>query len=485
MKVLLIASECAPFVKVGGIADVIGSLPPALSNLGIDSRVVIPYYSNLKATNTGKLMLQTKIQYNRQTEIVNLYELETPDKTRIYMIGNDKYIGNGGIYFSSQYMENPEQELDRFAFFSKAVCQIFSRHNDIFYPEVFHCNDWHTGLIPQILQTMHNYDNDTCPKTIFTIHNLAYQGLTKLDIADKLGLDIKRDQTLRWDASDNNLDMILQGIIGADFITTVSQKYSEEIQTAEFGEGLHYILQSRKDRLIGILNGISYEVFDPSSDPYIKAKYTINSVNKLKKENKTYLQNDLGLKVDANIPLIGIISRLADQKGLNLVSSSIMSICETGCQVVLLGTGDPKLEAEFKAYNSNASLKGKYIGLIEFSEELARRIYASADMFLIPSKYEPCGLTQMIAMRYGSVPIVRATGGLYDTVSDNKTGFTFIEFSSDALLQSVSKAVETYHSEEKWSQIVKNCMSQDFSWGQSAAKYTKLYNKVIELQRSG
>ena len=481
MKVLIVASECAPLVKVGGIADVIGSLPIALKNLGIDVRVVIPYYKPLKdALNTPEIS-SVDVLYGEINEKVTIHETQIEGGVKVYLLGNDKYIGNGGIYFSPQHMSSPEEELERFAFFSKAVCKIFSYQNDTFYPEVLHCNDWHTGLIPQILQTMHNYDRASIQKTIFTIHNLAYQGFTKLETADKLGLDVKHDQTLRWDAADDNLDMVLQGIVGADFVTTVSEKYSEEIQTKEYGEGLQDILESRKNRLTGILNGISYEVFNPSKDTYIKAQYTSANWKEGKAENKKQLQADLGLNQDPSTPIVGIISRLAAQKGLNLVSDSVKAMCDIGCQVVLLGTGDPQLEAKFQEYNNDQSISGKYKGLIEFSEQLARKIYASSDMFLIPSKYEPCGLTQMIAMKYGSVPIVRATGGLFDTVEDSKTGITFTEFSSKELISAVQRAYDLYSDKEAWAKIVTTCMSEDFSWDVSAKKYAMLYKKILSL----
>ena len=482
MKVLLIASECAPLVKVGGIADVIGSLPLALSTIGVDARIVIPYYKPLLDAVNFKPIKTFLVNFAGIDEAVSVHETKLSNSNvTVYLLKNDKYLSNGGIYFSPQHMASPDEELDRFAFFSKAVCRIFSYNNEIFNTDIFHCNDWHTGLIPQLLQSMHNYNKSQILKTIFTIHNLAYQGFTKIDIAQKLDININSDQSLKWDATDDNLDMVLQGIIGSDYITTVSEKYAEEIQTSEFGEGLHEILESRKNRLKGILNGISYEVFDPSKDPYIKANYTHGDVISGKQKNKISLQKELDLIENPNIPLIGIISRLASQKGLNLVSDSLEKICESGYQVVLLGNGDPLLEEIFKQANYKPSLKGKYKGLIQFSEKMARKIYASSDMFLIPSKYEPCGLTQMIAMKYGTVPIVRATGGLFDTVSDQETGFSFIEFSSNALLNSIMKASELYKNKENWNRIVQKCMSQDFSWTQSAKKYASLYQKVLNL----
>lgn len=482
MKVLLISSECAPLVKVGGIADVIGSLPIALSNLGVDVRVVIPYYKPLLDVANLEAIDEVIVEFGGKNYEVTIHKTKiTSSNVTVYLLKNDQFLSNGGIYFSPQHMSSPSEELDRFAFFSKAVCRYFSYENAIFKPDLFHCNDWHTGLIPQILQSMHNYNSSQIPKTIFTIHNLAYQGFTGTDMATKIGLNLSTDQTLKWDATDDNLDMVLQGIIGSVYITTVSEKYAEEIQTPEFGEGLQEILEARKDRLKGILNGISYEVFDPSKDTNIAVNFSMNNMVDGKAQNKAALQKELGLNIDPNVPLIGIISRLVSQKGLNLVADALKDICNNNCQVVLLGTGDPQLETSFKQSNNDESLKGKYAGLIGFSEQTARKIYASSDMFLIPSKYEPCGLTQMISMRYGSVPIVRATGGLYDTVSDNQTGFTFNDFSTRALLSAIIRAIDHYQNKEKWNKMAKECMSKDFSWNQSAKKYASLYQKVLDL----
>lgn len=482
MKILLVASECAPLVKVGGIADVVGSLPIALSNLGIDVRVVIPYYKPLLDAAKLDAIDNFTVDYGDKNYDVSIHKTTLSNSNvTVYLLKNDQFLTNGGVYFSPQHMSSPNEEIDRFAFFSKAVSRYFSYENKIFKPELIHCNDWHTGLIPQILQSMHNYNSSQIPKTIFTIHNLAYQGFTGIDMATKLGLDVKTDQTLKWDATDDNLDMVLQGIIGSVYITTVSEKYAEEIQTPEYGEGLHEILEARKDRLKGILNGISYEVFDPLKDTNLYANYSKQDFAIGKAKNKKALQKELGLEVKPDVPLIGIISRLASQKGLNLVSDALKDICSNNCQVVLLGTGDPQLEASFKEYNNDESLKGKYVGLIQFSEQIARRIYASSDMFLVPSKYEPCGLTQMIAMRYGSVPIVRATGGLYDTVLDGRTGFTFTDFSTRAMLSPIIRAIEFYQDKAKWNKMASECMTQDFSWTQSAKKYVALYQKTLSL----
>ena len=479
MKILIAASECSPLVKVGGIADVIGSLPIALKTLGIDVRVVIPFYKDLSKIESTKVK-ETSIKFDNTENPIEIYQTKLPDsEVIVYMIKNEKYISNGGVYYSPENMPSPKDELLRFAFFSKAVSDVFSYPDAIFAPDVIHCNDWHTGMIPQIIQSTHGYNLTKAPKTVFTIHNLAYQGFSKLDVAEKLGLNIKTDQTLRWDANDDNLDFILQGIVGSNYITTVSEKYAEEIQTPEFGEGLEDILKSREGRLKGILNGISYEIFNPLDDEMIYKNFSINDVLAGKAANKRALQAEINLEQNPDRPLIGIVSRLASQKGLDLVADSLDDIIKMGYQMVLLGTGDPQLEAKLNECNDKDLCKMHYRAMITFSEDLARKIYAASDILLIPSRYEPSGLTQMIAMKYGSVPVVRATGGLYDTVQNEKTGFTFEQFSREEMMSSLEKAFQIYsNNQQKWASIIKNCLQQDFSWEQSAKKYALIYSRV-------
>jgi len=486
MKVLIAASECAPLVKVGGVADVIGSLPISLKKTNVDARVVIPCYKPLidkyKTENQQlKEVLETKIKYSNEELDVIIYETTLADNETIaYLIYEEKYLSNGGIYYSPQNMKSPYEEIIRFAVFSKAITDIFTYEQSPFSPDIIHANDWHTGMIPQLIQKMRGYTHEQKKvKTIFTIHNLAYQGFGSIDIAAKMGLNVSLDQTLKWDAQDDNLDFILQGIVGADYVTTVSEKYSQEIMTQEYGEGLHEILKAREGRVTGILNGISYDIFSPEDDIHIKHTYTKSNYKEQKAKNKRDLQEQLELNIDEKTPIIALISRLAQQKGLDLVASCVEKIIEMGYQVVILGTGDPQLEAKLAEKNETLKDTKSYKALIEFSEGLARQIYASSDMFLIPSRFEPCGLTQMIAMKYGSVPVVRETGGLYDTVENNVTGFTFNEFNKDQMLNAISSAYEVYKNCDKWNKIVKNCMSSDFSWDASANKYALLYQKVL------
>lgn len=489
MKILITASECSPLVKVGGIADVVGSLPITLLKQGVDARVAIPLYLplqekiNSKEITTEKI-LDINIEFNGSLKPVEVYKTNLPGSSvTVYLIKNDELITNGGVYFSPRTMSSPDDEIYRFAFFSKAISSIFTYPDSIFLPDIIHCNDWHTGLIPQIIQSTHYFNSSGLPRTIFTIHNIGYQGFSKLDVADKLGLDISSDKSLTWDAQDDNLDFLLQGIIGSDYVTTVSGKYAKEIQTPEYGEGLQDILQTRKDRLIGILNGISYEVFNPKTDKNLAFPYSIADWNTEKVKNKLALQKELGLAENPNKPLIGIVSRLAFQKGLNHVAEALDELNKIGFQVVILGTGDPQLEVTLRNANTNPAYGRNYKACIEFSADLAMRIYAGSDMFLIPSRYEPCGLTQMIAMRYGAIPVVRGTGGLYDTVNDSENGFVYDAFSKDAMIEKLKKAYLLYSSDKKaWNTIVQKAMTADFSWNESSKKYIALYRKVMQLK---
>lgn len=487
MKILITASECAPLVKVGGIADVIGSLPIALKDLGADIKVVLPFYQPLEQYLTENKIdvshiLTTTVKYDSTAYEIQVHETKLPDSdVVVYLIKDQKFISNGGVYFSPETMASPEDELERFAFFSKCIADLFAYPNEIFTPDVIHCNDWHTGMVPQIIQELKQISNNTKVRTVFTIHNLAYQGFSKTDVAEKLGIDLEHNQTVKWDAEDGNLAFILQGIVGADYVTTVSEKYAQEIQTEEFGEGLHDILKSREGRLLGVLNGISYEMFNPQNDKHLTTNFSTTDYKNGKASNKAALQEEIGLEVNPNKPLLGVISRLAYQKGLDLVSESIEKIIGMDYQVVVLGTGDPQLESKFEEYNSNTKINKDYKGLITFSEGMARKIYAASDMFLIPSRYEPSGLTQMIAMKYGSIPVVRATGGLYDTVHNMETGFTYDDFSIPAMLKALENAFNIYSNQpDKWHQLSLNCMNKDFSWTQSAKKYVNLYRKTLD-----
>ena len=548
LRVLLAAAECAPFVKVGGLADVIGSLPKALYKLGVDVRVVIPKY---KEISNSKFQIPRKSQIPNSkfktdfggVEEITVHESTLPDsEVPIYFLENQRYLSGGGVYFSKDAFVSGQEEIKRFAFFSKAIVNFqFSISN--FQPDIIHCNDWHTGLIPGLLwygprpapsstprrnppgsrgrrggvssrsgsnlppplnapaSRFSSYARSLSqlasavvssgaglraarPATVFTIHNLANQGFSDLSLLKNLDSITSESKLLRWDAEDDNLDLMLQGITAADVISTVSPTYAKEILTPEFGEGLYQVLKAREARLYGILNGIDYEVWNPETDPKIEFNYGLKEGLAGKVGNKIYLQRELGLSVSSEVPLIGMVNRLAEQKGIDILLEALKGILSFGAQLVILGVGDEEFENQLSTLNSQLSPHKNFAFINRFDEEWAHRIYAGADLFLMPSKFEPCGLVQIIAMRYGALPIVRATGGLKDTVVDSQTGFVFEEYSAEALLEAVERAVGRFGVENtQFRQMVGRAMRQDFSWDTSAREYLNLYQKAVEYKR--
>ncbi len=500
LKVLMAAAECAPFVKVGGLADVVGSLPKALSKLGVDVRVVVPKYREIlnpksEAPNKSQILnSKFKIDFGGAEE-VGVYEARLPDsEVPIYFLENERYLSGGGVYFSKDAVAGSQEEIQRFAFFSKAVVGFL--HSSFFLPhspfDIVHCNDWHTGLIPGLLKTT---------ASVFTIHNLANQGFADLvetrhasSLHKFLDSITQESELIKWDAADDNLDLMLQCITASDLLSTVSPTYAKEILTPEFGEGLQQVLKAREGRLYGILNGIDTQLWDPGTDQKIEFSYSLKEGLSGKIANKIYLQKELGLKVDADAPVIGMVTRLAEQKGFDLILEVFDKILSLGVQLVVLGVGDEAVEGELRmsASGDSSNLKNEELGdegnfsfTNRFDEGLAHRIYAGADLFLMPSKFEPCGLVQLIAMRYGALPIVRATGGLKDTVEDGQTGFVFEEYSAEALLEAIERAVGRFGVENiQFRQMIARAMRQDFSWDRSAGEYLQLYRRALEYRRS-
>jgi len=456
MKILFCASEVVPFAKTGGLADVAGSLPLYLKKLKTDVRVCLPKYSSIKIDGT-KAKLGKDIP--------------------VYFIENDNYFARPSLYGTAQgdYPDN----LDRFSFFSKSVLELLKKEN--FKPDIIHCNDWQTALIPVYLKTI--YKNDpfySGIKTIFTIHNMAYQGTFSKDEYFKLGLGWEYFN-MEYLEFYGMINLMKGGLVFSDFITTVSPTYSKEIQTPEFGCKLEGVLSRRKDFLTGIINGIDYDEWNPMADKELVKKYSHLS-SKDKVYNKISLQKECGLPVKPDTPLLGVVGRLAHQKGFDILAEKISEICEQDLQFVLLGTGD---EVYHKIMQDIAKkYPGKTSINIKFDNTLAKKIYASSDMFLMPSRYEPCGLGQMISLRYGTIPIVRKTGGLADTIVefDPKTkdgnGFIFEDYCSDELFNTIKRALGVYRNKKIWQVLVKHAMEYDFSWGNSAKEYIKLYKKV-------
>jgi starch synthase len=497
-KVLFVAGEVAPMAKVGGLADVIGALPKALKKLGVDVKIVIPKYGIIdeKKYPLKKIAGEIKIPFYNQEELVNIYSTflpETQNQVEVYLVENLKYLSKGNVYFIADASSSGEiNECQRFVFFTKCIVEIFLKNKINWQPDIFHCHDWHVGFLPLLIK-MQTKGNQ---KTLFTIHNFAYQGkYNPQEIFKMLNLKETDWPTLKEKTKNQfeDLNAVQQAILNADLINTVSPTYAQEILTKEFGEGLENNLKKRKNNLSGIVNGIDTTFFNPMIDSNLKKNYGLKMTNKEllknKEENKNYLQKIYNLKINSKIPIIGIISRLAEQKGFDLIIASFKELMKLNLQIVLLGAGDLKIEK--KLIELSLKYPNKFSCNFKFDAKLANQIYAGSDMFLMPSHFEPCGLGQLIAMRYGTVPIVRKTGGLTDTVKNIKCqisnvkcqgiGFVFEKYEAKEMLNSIKKALEAYRDKKEWQKIIFHNMKQNFSWETSAKKYLKLYQKLLKI----
>ncbi|MPM28310.1 Glycogen synthase [bioreactor metagenome] len=474
LNILIVASEAHPFIKTGGLGDVIGALPKALKDLGVDVRVVIPNYRDIKKEIKESLTYIDNFSVNVgwRTQYCGILEYEY-DGVQFYLLDNEYYFKRGGLY---GYYDDGE----KFAFFDRAVLE-FIKHID-WVPDIVHCNDWQTGMIP-VLHKLEYIKEEKFKniKTIFSIHNLFFKGMFSKEVLPELfGYD--------YEAFNNgSLELygavsFLKGAINyADKITTVSKSYAEEIKTPEYGEELDGLLRYRSSVLEGIVNGIDYEEYNPEEDKYIYSKYSIDNIQN-KSINKENLQKELGLPVNKDVAMIGLVSRLTHQKGCDLIINILEELLKEEVQVVILGTGDSMYEDGFKSFQNRYP---KMVNAnIRFSNELAHKIYASSDMFLMPSLFEPCGLGQLIALRYGSVPIVRETGGLKDTVvpyneyEGTGNGFGFKNYRFDELLNITKYALGIYKDKNKWNSIVRQSMSSDNSWEKSAMEYIRIYDEL-------
>jgi starch synthase len=480
MKILLASSEVFPFAKTGGLADVAGALPKALGKRGVDVRVIMPKYKGIEEkgfpiTYTGQTISCPLSERFVDAEIVE----SRYDNVTVYLIEKDEYYYRDNLYSTQDgdFIDNAE----RFIFFSKAVLETVKSTG--FIPDCIHCNDWQTALVPVFLKTLYKQDPVLSRiATILTIHNLGYQGLFwHLDWhLLNIGWEYFTPSQMEFYGKINCLK---GGIVFADILNTVSKKYSQEIQTPEFGSGLEGILRTRKEDLYGIVNGIDYDEWNPQKDAHIPVQYGVTSVEK-KKMCKAALQKAFGLPMDGARPVISSISRLADQKGFDLVSEGFERFLSLGVQYILLGTGERKYHELFtrlaQEHPDSFSVK------IAYDNALAHLIEAGSDMFLMPSQYEPCGLNQLYSLKYGTVPIVRAVGGLDDTIKDepgsplSRTGFKFHDYTVNAMVQAIERALSSYRNGPEWRSTVRRCMEQDFSWEKSAEDYAALYEKAIE-----
>jgi starch synthase len=480
LKVLFLSAEVVPFAKTGGLAEVAGSLPKAIHALGHDIRVAMPRYGRI---DPAKFALKAAlpafpVPMDKHMEEAAVLQGVIGHDVPVYMIENAKYYDRDGIYM---YPDDAE----RFVFFCRSALEMLSRLG--WCPDIIHCNDWHTAIVPNWLKTIYR-DNPLFAHTatVYTIHNLAYQGIFGHRVLEIAGI---AEHGFMYHPEMVDLaevvDLMARGIFFADVINTVSERYAQEILTPEFGEKLDPLLRERRDRLFGIVNGVDYEVMDPATDKYIAQNYDVARLEK-RVVNKTDLQQEANLIQDPAIPLIGIISRLTDQKGFDILGDVIDHILDLDLQLILSGTGDPHYHEMFSRIAQ--AYPGKAAIFLTFNASLAQKIYAGTDIFLMPSRFEPCGLGQLIAMRYGSVPVVRATGGLADTVQDldpttgEGNGFSFVRYDRWALFATLVRALESYKYKDSWHKLQVRGMTSDYSWKASARKYVDLYHRALDLR---
>ncbi|MGZ4815346.1 MAG: glycogen synthase GlgA [Terriglobales bacterium] len=482
MQIVFAASEGVPYSKTGGLADVVGALPPALVQLGHQVSVFLPRYKQTKMPPDAKTVIPSlTIPFDDKYRFCSVIDGGTHSGVKFYFIEYPPFFERDALYGTSlgDYRDNAE----RFALYSRAVLEATKI---LGVPDLFHCHDWQTALIPILLRSV--YEDDPAFEgvgTVFTIHNMGYQGLFPADTLPLLMLpwDLFTIGKLEFFGKAN----FLKGaMVFADYVTTVSKKYSQEIQTAEYGFGLEGVLKARAATVTGILNGVDYSEWSPERDPYIVARYSANDTSG-KLECKKDLLRQFGLEnADPKLPVIGIVSRFAAQKGFDLLSQVADRLATEDLIMTVLGTGDKDYEDLLKRLHR--MFPNKIAVKVAYDNGLAHKIEAGADMFLMPSHYEPCGLNQIYSMRYGTVPIVRATGGLDDTVEqwDPKTGkgtgFKFPEYTGDALLATVRTALLAFKDREGWKKLMRNGMSRDYSWSNSAREYVKVYERVKQMK---
>ncbi|MBM4427903.1 MAG: glycogen synthase [Chloroflexi bacterium] len=469
INVLFLAAEADPFVKVGGLGDVAGSLPQAIRALSnddvkLDIRLVLPYHPVVKGENLKPLGIFLIPRGGSEVE-VEAFETTLNGMT-VYFISGDPIRANGSVYSLDSKLD-----AEKYTFFSLAALEL---PNQVHWsPDVVHANDWHTALSIYGNLTKRWEAGARHVAGVVTLHNLPFMGPDISAVLENYGVKLAQTDLPEW----ARVMPLPLGLWASDAVVAVSPSYANEVLTEEFGCGLNAFLQFRRETLSGILNGIDTDSFDPATDTSIAVNYDINSLEK-RAENKGMLQDKLGLANDPNIPLLAIISRMDVQKGVDLAFTALKSMKNVNFQAVILGTGDPKLENA--ALELQTAFPEKIKAITRFDAALARQIYAGADMLLMPSRYEPCGLAQMIAMRYGCVPIARAVGGLNDTVKHNRTGFVFEKAHHMSLMGAVKTGIKVYANREQWQNLQRAGMAQDFSWEASAQEYLKLYQSLVK-----
>ncbi|GAQ95752.1 starch synthase [Thermodesulfovibrio aggregans] len=493
MKVALVSAEAYPFSKTGGLGDVVGALFKEFIKAGIDVSLFLPFYRTTKqrfssqTINAGVVygvpvgsvkyfgaVRTARVSFDEEDNL----KIESSKQGNLFLIEHNDFFDRDELYGTSygEYLDNAE----RFVFFSRAVLEICKIMNLNF--DIIHCHDWHTALIPLYLKTF--YKECRCfekTKTVLTIHNLGYQGIfprEKLEITG-FGQEMFHIDGFEFYGMVNFLKV---GLFNADVLTTVSPTYAREILTPEYGAGLDGVLRKRKESLVGIINGIDYKIWNPEKDPFIVQNYGLGNL-KDKQKNKEYLLSFTNIKSSMETPLIGFVGRLVYQKGIDIIADAISGLIEKGISFIVEGTGEAYYENKVRELQS--TYPSKVYAYIGFDEALAHKIYAGVDGLLVPSRYEPCGLNQLIAMRYGTPPICRRTGGLSDTVEDGVTGFLFDEYSAEALTEAVERFISAYTDKDRFYRISYEAMSRDFSWTNSSMKYLELYKGLIDERKTG
>ncbi|HTR23236.1 MAG TPA: glycogen synthase GlgA [Terriglobales bacterium] len=481
MHIAFVASECVPYSKTGGLADVVGALPRALANLGHEVSVYLPRYRQTKLTDPETVVASITVPFDDKYRFASVVTAGANAGIRFYFVDYPPYFDREALYGTSaaDYPDNAE----RFALFSRAVLEA---SKVLGVPNIFHCHDWQSALVPVMLRTL--YAEDPAFRevgTVFTIHNMGYQGLFPPDILPLL--------MLPWDLFTitkmeffGQVNFLKGALVSSDFVTTVSKKYSQEIQTTEYGFGLEGVLRNRAATVTGILNGVDYDEWSPQTDKFIAAKYSAQDLSGKQKCKKDLL-NAYGITAaDPKVPVIGVVSRFAAQKGFDLIAQIMDRLALEDMIVVALGTGDKLYEEMFSRLNKK--FPNKIAVKVAYDNAIAHKIEAGADMFLMPSRYEPCGLNQIYSLKYGTVPIVRATGGLDDTIEPwdartaKGTGFKFSDYSGESLLLTVKQALAAFRDQTSWQTLMKNGMTRDFSWGASAREYGKVYERVRQMR---
>jgi len=484
MHIAFAASECVPFSKTGGLADVVGALPRALANLGHEVSVYLPRYRQTKLSDAKTVVRSITVPFDDRYRFCSVLSGGSHSGIQFYFVEYPPFFDREALYGTSagDYPDNAE----RFALYCRAVLEA---SKILGVPQVFHCHDWQSALLPVLLRTQ--YAEDPAFRdvgTVFTIHNMGYQGLFSPDTLPLL--------TLPWDLLTiskmeffGNVNFLKGGLVYSDFITTVSRKYSQEIQTTEFGFGLEGVLRDRAATVTGILNGVDYDEWSPENDKFTAARYSAKDLAG-KAKCKQDLLSAFGVQnADLNLPVIGIVSRFAAQKGFDLISQVMDRLAREEMIVVALGNGDKQYEEMFLRLNKQ--FPQKIAVKVAYDNALAHKIEAGSDMFLMPSRYEPCGLNQIYSLKYGTVPIVRATGGLDDTIepwdprTGKGTGFKFSEYNGESLLLTIKQALQAFRDQHSWQQLMRNGMTKDFSWNASAKEYVRIYEKVKQARSVG